>query len=193
MRNVSRASDEMFITQAAMSNALRRLRDYFQDPLLIRIGRQMALSPFAVNLVDPLRDILVQIETATSMTQAFDPAKASARVTMVVSDYSLHTIIPPFLAIVARLAPGLTFDFRAQQNFPHVLLERGEADLLLAPQAFCSRDHPSEMLFQDRFSCAVDSARANRRYTDARRFRKLWPCHHAAPEWRRKFCLADLS
>lgn len=158
-RNVSRAAEELFISQSAMSNALGRLRDYFADPLLIQIGRRMELSPLGVNLAGPVRDILVQIETATSVARAFDPASAVQRITMIVSDYSLFTIIPPFLAKMAQLAPGLTFDIRAQQTLPHLLLERGEADLLLAPLPFCSVEHPTEILFEDTFCCVVDSAR----------------------------------
>jgi LysR family transcriptional regulator, nod-box dependent transcriptional activator len=160
-RNVSRAAEELFISQSALSNALGRLREYFNDPLLIQIGRKMELSPLAANLSAQVRDILVQVETATSTARAFDPAEVAQRITLIVSDYSLHTVIPPFLAAVARQAPGLTFDIRAQQTLPHLLLERGEADLLLAPLPFCSLEHPTERLFADDFCCVVDAARPN--------------------------------
>ncbi len=158
-RNVSRAAEEMFITQSAMSNALARLRDYFNDPLLVQIGRRMDVSPLGETLAGQVRDILVQIETATHTVRDFDPAQAAQRVTMIVSDYSLFTIIPPFLAAMAQRAPRLSFDIRAQQTLPHLLLERGDADLLIAPKQFCSDDHPSEILFTDDFCCIVDAAR----------------------------------
>ena len=156
-RNVSRAAEELFISQSAMSNALGRLRDYFDDPLLIQIGRRMEVSPLGLNLAAQVRDILVQIETATSTARPFHPAEAVQRITMIVSDYSLHTIIPPFLAAMSHKAPGLSFDLRAQQTLPHLLLERGEADLLLAPRPFLSQEHPSEILFTDDFCCIVDA------------------------------------
>lgn len=158
-RNVSRAAEELFISQSAMSNALGRLRAYFNDPLLIQIGRRMELSPLGTNLAAQVRDILVQVDTATSTARAFNPAEAVQRITLIVSDYSLHTVIAPFLAAMARQAPGLTFDIRAQQTLPHLLLERGEADLLLAPLPFCSREHPAEVLFTDDFCCVVDAKR----------------------------------
>lgn len=160
-RNVSRAAEEMFISQSAMSNALARLRDYFNDPLLIQIGRRMDLSPMGENLAGQVRDILVQVDTATNISRPFDPALAVQRVTMIVSDYSLFTVIPPFLAAMAQRAPGLSWDIRAQQTLPHLLLERGEADLLLAPKQFCSDEHPSEVLFSDDFCCVVDGARGS--------------------------------
>lgn len=157
VRNVSRAADEMFITQSAMSNALGRLREYFDDPLLIQVGRSMELSPLAVSLEQPLRDIIVRIETAVVSTPSFEPAEANRAISLIVSDYTLHTLIPTFLSTIAEHAPGLRIDLKPQQNFPHLLLERGEADLLIAPSIFCSANHPSEELLEDSFCCVVDA------------------------------------
>ena len=158
LRNVSRAADEMFITQSAMSNALGRLRDYFDDPLLIQVGRGMELSPLASSLEQPLRDIIVCIEAAVLIAPTFDPAHSTRSVGMIVSDYSLQTVIPPFLRRVSAGAPGVHIDLKAQQNFPHLLLERGEADLLIAPSMLCSPTHPIERLFEDPICCVVDAA-----------------------------------
>jgi DNA-binding transcriptional LysR family regulator len=155
VRNVSRAAEEMFITQSAMSNALGRLRDYFDDPLLIQVGRGMELSPLAVSLELPLRDILVRIETAVVSTPSFAPEQSTRSIGLVVSDYTLTTLIPPFLRRVATRAPGVRIDLKPQQNFPHLLLERGEADLLIAPAMFCSANHPIEHLLRDEICCVV--------------------------------------
>jgi LysR family transcriptional regulator, nod-box dependent transcriptional activator len=155
VRNVSRAAEEMFITQSAMSNALGRLRDYFDDPLLIQVGRAMELSPLAVSLEEPLRDIIVRIEAAVVSTPSFAPQESTRSISLIVSDYSLHTIMPTFLALVERRAPGIQIDFKPQQNLPHLLLERGEADLLVTPTLFCSENHPSEVLFEDQICCVV--------------------------------------
>eukprot|EP01035_Chromulina_nebulosa_P021199 gene21199-27462_t len=160
LRNVSRAADEMFITQSAMSNALNRLREYFDDPLLIQVGRRLELSPLAASLELPLRDIIVRIEAAVLSTPSFVPAESNRTISLVVSDYTLQTIGPPFVARVAASAPGLKLDFKPQQNFPHMLLERGEADLLIAPTVFCSPNHPSEVLFEDEIACVVDAKNA---------------------------------
>lgn len=158
VRNVSRAAEEMFITQSAMSNALGRLRDYFDDPLLIQVGRSMELSPLAVSLEQPLRDIIVRIDAAVVATPSFVPETSTRSVNLVVSDYTLNTLMPVFLRQVANRAPGLQINFTPQQNYPHLLLERGEADLLIAPSIFCSTNHPSEQLFEDPFLCMVSES-----------------------------------
>ena len=155
VRNVSRAADEMFITQSAMSNALGRLRDYFDDPLLIQVGRTMELSPLAASLEPSLRDIIVRIEAAIVSTPSFVPSDATRTISLIVSDYTLTTIMPTFLQLVATQAPRLRIEFKPQQNLPHLLLERGEADLLIAPTVFSSPNHPSEVLFQDPICCVV--------------------------------------
>ena len=155
VRNVSRAAEEMFITQSAMSNALGRLRGYFDDPLLIQVGRSMELSPLAASLEEPLRDIIVRIEVAVVATPSFEPQDSTRSISLVVSDYTLHTIMPAFVERAARLAPSMQFHFKPQQNFPHVLLERGEADLLVAPTAFCSSSHPAEALYSEPLCCVV--------------------------------------
>jgi DNA-binding transcriptional LysR family regulator len=157
VRNVSRAADEMFITQSAMSNALGRLREYFDDPLLIQVGRRMEPSPLAASMEPLLRDLMVRIEATVVMTPDFSPAESTRRFALVVSDYSLHTIIPPFLRDVTGLAPGILIDLKPQQSFPHLLLERGEADLLIAPRVFCSADHPSETLLFDPICCVISA------------------------------------
>ncbi|WP_137133264.1 LysR family transcriptional regulator [Rhizobium sp. FKY42] len=155
VRNVSRAAEEMFITQSAMSNALGRLRDYFDDPLLIQVGRTMELSPLAVSLAQPLRDIIVRIEAAVVSTPSFVPAETTRSMNLIVSDYTLSTIMPSFLGLISRLAPQMQIHFKPQQNYPHLLLERGEADLLIAPTIFCSSTHPSEVLLEDELVCLV--------------------------------------
>ncbi|MCC0078741.1 MAG: LysR family transcriptional regulator [Rhodobacter sp.] len=157
LRSVSRAADELAITQSAMSNALNRLRQYFDDPLLVQVGRRMELTPRAQALADPLRDILVRIEAAVATPPDFDPATTTRQIGLMVSDYTLHTIVPPFLARVARAAPGLRVEIRAQRTYPGLQLERGDADLLIAPTLYCSPDHPSEPLFSDPLVCVLDA------------------------------------
>ncbi|MEM6729332.1 MAG: LysR substrate-binding domain-containing protein, partial [Pseudomonadota bacterium] len=52
-------------------------------------------------------------------------------------------------------SPSISFDFLQQIENPYGMLERGEADFLIAPAAMCSPDHPREELWEDTFVCAV--------------------------------------
>jgi len=157
LQSVSRAADDLSITQSAMSNALNRLRQYFDDPLLVQVGRKMELTPRAESLAGPVRDILVRIEAAVATPPDFDPATSNRSFALMVSDYSLHTIVPAFVRNVAAQAPNLRLDIKAQQTFPKLQLERGETDLLIAPALYCSDDHPADFLLADPVVCVMDA------------------------------------
>lgn len=157
LRSVSRAADELSITQSAMSNALSRLRQYFGDPLLVQVGRKMELTTRAEALAGPVRDILVRIEATIATPALFDPQTSTRVVGLMVSDYSLSTVVPPFVRIVAREAPHMRLTLKPQRTYPGLQLERGEADLLIAPVVYSSPDHPSELLLSDPMVCVVDA------------------------------------
>jgi LysR family transcriptional regulator, nod-box dependent transcriptional activator len=158
LQSVSRAADELNITQSAMSNALGRLRQYFDDPLLVQVGRRMELTPRAESLAGPVRDILVRIEATVATPPTFDPATSARSVALMVSDYSLATVVPPFVRLVSHEAPQMRLTIRPQRTFPGLQLERGETDLLIAPLVYASPDHPSERLLSDPMVCVMDAA-----------------------------------
>ena len=94
LRSVSGAAARMNMTQSAMSNALLRLRDYFDDDLMVKIGRRMELTPRAETLKDAVRDVLVRVEWTIATTSEFDPAQSDRQFNILVSDYTLATLDP---------------------------------------------------------------------------------------------------
>ncbi len=165
--SVSRAAEEMYLTQSAMSNALARLRDHFGDPLLVQAGRRMELTPLAETLRDPLREIMARIEMAMETTPHFSPATSTRCIGIVLSDYTLYALIPSLPRYIAREAPGITLDLKPQHMQPYVLLEQGQADLLIVPEMYCSPQHPTELLIEDPLCClvAAESAHPAQRFT----------------------------
>ena len=73
-RNVTRAANRLGITQPAMSNGLRRLRDMFEDPLLVRTADGMTPTERALELQPVVRDILANIDKAIQPKSEFDAA-----------------------------------------------------------------------------------------------------------------------
>ena len=61
-KSVTRAAAKLNMTQPAMSGALARMREYFEDPLVIQVGRHMELTPYAQSLVAPIHDIIMRID-----------------------------------------------------------------------------------------------------------------------------------
>ncbi|MCO5163782.1 MAG: LysR family transcriptional regulator [Mesorhizobium sp.] len=155
LRSISRAAEKMNMSQSAMSNALTRLRDYFDDPLLVQVGRRMELTPKAESMRHSVRDILVRIESTISSDAEFDPARSNRRFRILLSDYTMTVLMPRALALASQEGPNLQFELLPQTGSPDLVIERGEADVVLAPRMFLSPDLPSELLFEDGFACVA--------------------------------------
>jgi LysR family transcriptional regulator, nod-box dependent transcriptional activator len=166
-RSITRAAHKVQLSQSSMSNALNRLRDHFDDKLLVQMGRSMQLTPRAESLCHPVRDVLVRIEATVRDRPGFDPTQSQRCFRINLSDYSMQVLIPHFQTMVAKQGFAGRFDFLVQVTNPALELERGETDLLIIPNGFQSKEHPSEHLFEDRFVCIMwrDSRLAERELT----------------------------
>ncbi|MFS2214112.1 LysR family transcriptional regulator [Telluria sp. Tellsp104] len=154
-RNISRAAARMYMSQSAMSNALARLRLYFEDELLVQVGRRMELTPRAEGLKDIVRDVLVRVDAGILTSPSFDFTHSERVFSMSVSDFTLQTLMPYVTALASRQAPGVRLDLLPQFDVPERALERGEVDLLVIPEPYCSPSHPTELLFEEDLSCVV--------------------------------------
>jgi len=154
-RNVSRAASRVFVSQPAMSVALRRLRDYFHDELLVQIGRSYRLTPFAESLQKPVRDVMLQMRAISDWRPKFDAADSDRKVTIESSDYISTVYMVKVFQRAYSQAPKMRFDLRLVGPKYREDLDSGEIDLLIIPEALSSGDHPQEVLFTDTFSCVV--------------------------------------
>ena len=153
-KSVSRAGERLHLSQSATSGALARLRDVFHDPLLVQVGRQMALTPLAEGLVEPVRAFLLQAEAIVSNSPTFDPAESTRKFRLLMSDYVETVVMTEALPRLQQLAPGIALEVIAGGEFIEPL-ERGEIDLTIAPSRYLSRGHPMERLFEEEFTCVV--------------------------------------
>lgn len=154
-RSISRAAEVLHLSPSATSNALARLRDYFEDELLVQVGRRMEPTPRAEALQDAVRDVLLRVDSTIAMQPRFDPTASDRAFRIFVSDYTQVVLGPHLLALAAQQRFAGTFEFLAQVIAPQRDLERGEADLLIIPKDFISPEHPSEVLFEEDFVCVV--------------------------------------
>jgi LysR family nod box-dependent transcriptional activator len=153
--NITRAGERLSLSQSAMSGALARLRDYFQDDLLVQVGRKMIPTPLAESLRPRVRSILLDIQATVEVRPSFDPATAVRHFRISASDYVVTVLFAPALALVNRLAPGLSFEFIPYRDDPWDALDRGEIELLVMPDAYTIERHPHVDLFQDGFVCVA--------------------------------------
>lgn len=156
-KNVSRAGERIHLSQSAMSGALSRLREHYQDPLLVQIGRKFKLTELAESLVQPVRSLLLQIEVAMNPTPVFDATRSTHAFVVMASDYGSIVLIAEALRRLEKLAPHITVEIRPFSDAPLESLERGDIDLLVIARDFLSEAHPSAPLFADRFVCVACS------------------------------------
>ena len=152
-RQVSRTALRLGVTQPAISHALGRLRRHFGDPLLVRQGQEMVLTPRAAEIARPLRQILSEIRQLTGPAR-FDPMRAEGRLRIACTDYALAIVMPHVLSGLAREAPGLSIAYSHISDEMFERLESGFLDLCLTGQASC-HELQVEVLFQERFVLAT--------------------------------------
>lgn len=133
--SVTRAARDLGITQSAASNALRRLRDHFGDPLLVREGNAMQRTSFAEALRPRVRAASVAMTAALSRPAAFEPGRAEGRVRIATSDHVEQVVIEPLAAALATEAPGLTLFVEPFDDGAPARLRNGALDLIVAPRS----------------------------------------------------------
>ncbi len=154
-QSITRAAESLNLSQSALSNSLAKLRDYFDDDLLIQIGRKMEVTPRAASLQDAVRDVLLRIDSTIAIQPDFVPQATDRSFRIFASDYFQMVLGPHLLEIAAREGCTATFEFLPLIGNPYRDLERGEADLLVIPSGFLSQEHPNEHLYNDDFMCVL--------------------------------------
>lgn len=171
-KSVSRAAELLHLSPSALSNSLSRLREYFDDELLVQIGRKMELTPRAQTLQESVRDVLLRIDSTIAAQPVFAPDRSDRTFRIFVSDYAQMVLGPAMLTLAAKARATVRFELLPQATVPHKNLARGEADLLIIPAAFTSPDHPRETLYSEDYVCMVwrDSKLAQEELTFERYF-----------------------
>lgn len=149
-RNVTRAAKSLHITQSAMSAALKRLRTAFGDDILLQHGKKMLPTARAVALAPEISATIERLRDLILSDTVFDPAVSSRRFRIAASDYIATVLIIPLLPNLQRDAPGIEFEMLLPDASSLKELDEGELDLLLAPEAYTAKDHPSDFLFSER-------------------------------------------
>jgi LysR family nod box-dependent transcriptional activator len=148
-RSVSRAAKRLHLSQPAASAALGRLRDYFQDELLVLHGKRLIPTSFAENLMPELKRVTKQIDDLVSMSTEFDPAQSERLFRFMASDYMVTVLMSRVLEKLAVQAPGVKLDMRLPEDSVYQVFERGEIDLMLIPEEFLLPNHPAVEIFEE--------------------------------------------
>jgi DNA-binding transcriptional LysR family regulator len=150
-RSVTRAGHGLGLSQPAMSHALTRLRHMLKDELFVRSPNGMMPTPRAEQLATPVRMALTGLQQSLEPVQ-FEPAKATRTFHIAVDNYSAIVLVAAIAARVAKIAPGVTLDFRPSGTLDVLeLLDRSELDLAIGPSDVQGERFSLKKLLQDQF------------------------------------------
>jgi DNA-binding transcriptional LysR family regulator len=153
-RQVTRAAARVGLSQSATSHALARLRELYGDPLLVRSGSQMALTPRAIALWPSVHRSLSDLRATITGEPAFEPRSAQRVFRLGAVDYAQAALLPRLLPLLEQKAPGIDLEI---VNAPNVLeqVHDGHVDLAFVVDSNVPSPLQSLELFADGFVCMV--------------------------------------
>lgn len=152
-QSVTRAAEQLCISQPAMSGALNRLREHFDDQLIERAGRNMVLTRFGHELAGRVSDLIRDTGHLVQLRPGFDPATSDRSFTIVASDYAMVVLMPLVLPRLATLAPHVVLRTETRAPDHPRRMAQGLVDLVLVPRGMADREFPEQPVFNDEYVC----------------------------------------
>lgn len=162
-QNLTRAASRMAMTQPAVSNALKRLRDALHDDLLIRTAHGVKPTPRAEELWPTVRNALSALEEAVAPS-SFNVANAHATFRMAMADATAVLWLPALVRSIENDAPGVNVRMvPLTTREPRPQLLRGDIDLAIGffpgvvAQLSSGPDSPirHERLYSGKYVCVM--------------------------------------
>jgi DNA-binding transcriptional LysR family regulator len=149
-RNVSRAAEELNLSQPAISSALKRLRMQFGDEILVPQGKKMMPTAYAEALLPHVRDTLHAVDGLMASSARFDPAESQRTFRICSSDYLATALFAPLSLHLSSVAPHVHLELVLNDEHSFVQLEQGQVDLVCTPEGYSAPDMPTEHLLDER-------------------------------------------
>lgn len=154
LRSVTASANKLHVTQPSMSASLARLREHFQDPLLVQVGRKMELTTLGEELTGPVRETLRKIDETITYRSGFDPATSKRKFSICASDGTVLVLLSEVIARLQATAPNITVNqLPAEHDSAMAMLGRQELDMIFSGPTFVIADQPHTRVFEDHYVC----------------------------------------
>ena len=153
-KHVTHASDKLNLTQSAVSRTLSKLRDSLDDPILVKSGKHLVLTPKAERLQPLLESILQQISNLLE-PEDFDPSKHSGTIRLATTDYGTHTLLPRLVPLLEEVAPNVQLSAVDWPSNLLIDLEQNKVDLIIGGTKTPPQDILQRVVAHDQFQALV--------------------------------------
>ncbi|MEO9633393.1 MAG: LysR family transcriptional regulator [Parasphingorhabdus sp.] len=150
-QSVSQAAERLNLSQSGASAALSRLREFFEDDLLVSSGRAMTCTPRGDALIQPVKEALALIRETILTPDKFDPAISDRAITIAAIDVVAHVLLTEAVGLFSKEAPHMRFTVLSLSEDPVAMLQRGQTDIIIALDFLVDANLPSEDLFEEDF------------------------------------------
>ncbi len=154
-RTLTEAGRRVFLTQPAMSAALRKLREHFDDGLVSYVGGVRALTPLAEALRPRVRQLLREAEDVFNLTLAFDPATERRSVRIAAPEYLEIVFLSRAVKLLRKEAPGIDVCFLPYDAATIDKIFDSGLDLLIQPARLADDRYEKVYLCSDELGCMV--------------------------------------
>ncbi len=157
-RSVTLAGEKVFMTQSAVSNALKRLRERFDDPLFVRTPKGMVPTPMAERLIGLVEEGLAKFNQALDQVKRFDPACSDRLYRIAMNDVGQMVLVPPLLAAAREKAPAVRFETvgTSEGEARHMMAD-GQIDLAVGSWSRMGPGFHSQPVFVETFVALMSS------------------------------------
>ncbi len=178
-RSVTRAAQQLGLTQSAMSHALNRLREYFDDPLFVKTSAGMTPTAKAEALAETILEVMTAMRTRVLPQASFDPGSMQRTFTLCMTDMGELVFLPPLMKRLRMVAPHCKLR-TLQVPIPQIetLLASGDADLLLGSVQTAPEALFQQQLFMHGFVTIV--SKKNRQVRDTLTLEQFESMPHVA-------------
>ena len=154
-QSVSRAAEQLHLSQSATSRVLQRLRDLFDDPILVRVGSRMVPTSRATSMTLRVRKILEDTQALIQEVDRFEPALSERRFVVSTSNYALIEHMPKLFERISSQAPHVELVVAPYIEPFERGLETGEHDIVIGVQKPTQLWVESSEIFSDHFCLAT--------------------------------------
>lgn len=157
--NLTRAGQIIGITQPAVSNALARLRESFNDPLFVRTAQGMVPTPMAQNIINPVRSALALLRVSVQESRTFNPLQANKTFRISMTDLTEAVVLPPLFQRLRKQAPSVVVEsLLSHRRETTSDLAAGRLDFAIDAPLNTDPQVRHVKLMEDRYVCAMRPA-----------------------------------